>query len=313
MPTKIPAKKRPAAWRVVLVVVLLPAAAYLLGTKWHTVHKGIQIALRADAGWLAVSITLMVFTFFVAAAMYGVLALHRLRFVQTLLIELASACINRILPSGLGGLGLHGLYLYKRGHTGAEATTVVSVNNAVGMAAHTFLILLVVIVSPGTFSDLYGRNHFAKSWQIFAAVVVVALLITLVPRLRQRVASFSMSMLKSIRKLSLTQVSKALLLAMLMTITYTLVLLTVARSIGIELGVIQLFVIFSIGMFFGTATPTPGGLVGAEAGLYAGFVGFGVAAPDAAAAVILFRSVSYWLPLLPGAVAVLVARKRGLV
>jgi uncharacterized protein (TIRG00374 family) len=100
---------------------------------------------------------------------------------------------------------------------------------------------------------------------------------------------------------------------MLLTITYTAVLLMTARSVGINLSQLQIFVIFSLGMLFSTATPTPGGLVGAEAGLFAGFVAYGVSAPNATAAVILFRLVSYWLPLLPGAGALFVARQRKLV
>jgi uncharacterized protein (TIRG00374 family) len=66
-------------------------------------------------------------------------------------------------------------------------------------------------------------------------------------------------------------------------------------------------------MLASTATPTPGGLVGAEAGLFAGFVAYGVSAPMAGAAVLLYRFVTYWLPLLPGVLALFLARRRRLV
>jgi len=66
-------------------------------------------------------------------------------------------------------------------------------------------------------------------------------------------------------------------------------------------------------MLASTATPTPGGLVGAEAGLFAGFVAYGVASPTAGAAVLLYRLVTYCCRLFPGAVALLLARNSKLV
>jgi len=42
---------------------------------------------------------------------------------------------KRLLPSGIGSLGLNGVYLYKRKHTVAEATVVVSTNNLLGIVS----------------------------------------------------------------------------------------------------------------------------------------------------------------------------------
>jgi uncharacterized protein (TIRG00374 family) len=105
---------------------------------------------------------------------------------------------------------------------------------------------------------------------------------------------------------------RALLLALLLTATYTALLYVSARSVGINLGVLRTFIVFSLGMLTSTVTPTPGGLVGAEAGLYAGFVAYDAGEVPAGAAVLLFRLVSYWLPLLPGAFALLLAKRRKL-
>jgi len=105
----------------------------------------------------------------------------------------------------------------------------------------------------------------------------------------------------------------ALVLSAVLTAAYTFVLYGAVRSIGGSLGLPQVFIVFSFGMLAGTVTPTPGGLVGAEAGLFAGFVAYGTAQPDAAAAVLLFRLITYWLPLIPGVAALWAARTRSLV
>jgi putative heme transporter len=62
------------------------------------------------------------------------------------------------------------------------------------------------------------------------------------------------------------------------------------------------------GYYVGTAAnvlPLPGGIGGVEAGMIGAFVGFRVKASLAALAVLGYRTISYWLPTLPGAVAYL--------
>ncbi len=53
----------------------------------------------------------------------------------------------------------------------------------------------------------------------------------------------------------------------------------------------------------GSALPLPGGIGGVEGGMIGAFVGFGVAAPLATVAVLGYRTISYWLPTVPGVVA----------
>jgi undecaprenyl-diphosphatase len=254
----------------------------------------------------------MAFTFCIAAGIYCVLALHRLRYWQTVLVEVATAFVNRLLPSGIGGLGIHGVYLFKQKHTGAEATVVVSVNNLLGMGAHLLLLAGAVTYNLAVLHR-FTAGSFRLDWRIGVAVGLLAGVVFAVSPLRGRTASFVRHMLVSVRKISMHKIVTALLLAMLLTVVYTLVLVCTARSLGLQLSVLQVFVVFSIGMLTSTVTPTPGGLVGAEAGLFAGFVAYGVASPTAGAAVLLYRLVTYWLPLLPGAFALLLARRRRLV
>jgi undecaprenyl-diphosphatase len=56
--------------------------------------------------------------------------------------------------------------------------------------------------------------------------------------------------------------------------------------------------------------PTPGGLGALEAALVAGLGAAGLARPPAIAAVISYRLVTYWLPVVPGVVLWRVLRRR---
>jgi uncharacterized protein (TIRG00374 family) len=300
--------KRALAWRVALTIGVLAAALYVLVTHWSVVSTSLHAAQRANAAWVGLSLACMACTFCIAAAMYGVLAMHRLRYRQTLLVEVAGALVNRILPAGLGGLGLNGVYLYKHKHTPAEATVVVSVNNVLGMCAHVLLLILLCVCQPTVVRTLLVGHHVVLPWGWIIVGLALICVICSLPIVRRKLASFTRHLLVSLRKIQAAKAARALLLAVLLTTAYTITLFSAARSVGITLGISQMFVVFSFGILVGTATPTPGGLVGAEAGLFAGLVLYGIPGVQAGAAVLLFRLVSYWLPLAPGAVALLVAR-----
>lgn len=51
-------------------------------------------------------------------------------------------------------------------------------------------------------------------------------------------------------------------------------------------------------------------MIGAEAGLVAGFVAYGIPADRALAIALLYRFLTYWLPLLPGFVAFVIVQRR---
>ena len=59
---------------------------------------------------------------------------------------------------------------------------------------------------------------------------------------------------------------------------------------------------FFVGMF-GNLLPLPGGVGGVEGGMIAALAAFGVDAGQAVVAVLLYRGVTFWLPLIPGVVA----------
>jgi uncharacterized protein (TIRG00374 family) len=59
---------------------------------------------------------------------------------------------------------------------------------------------------------------------------------------------------------------------------------------------------FFVGMF-GNLLPMPGGVGGVEGGMIAALAAFGVDAGQAVVAVLLFRAVTFWLPMIPGAIA----------
>lgn len=303
-----PASRRFSLPKLLFAVALVMAAVYVLASNWVTVSRALSVAADSDWHWLALTLALMAVTFGIAAGIYNTLALHRLRYRDTLLIAVASAAANRLVPAGLGSLGLNGLYLYRRGHTPAEATAVVSVNNLLGITAHLVLLLCLALWRPQVLYQLTDTWHVGLPLLVAAAVLAVICLALLLQGVRVRVGMFAHNLLRSLRKIGTGRAARALLLSVCMTVVYTLMLFVALRSVHAHLGLPETFIVFSVGMLAGTATPTPGGLVGAEAGLFAGFVAYHVPSAEAGAAVLLYRLTTYWLPLVPGVLALARAR-----
>jgi uncharacterized protein (TIRG00374 family) len=73
-----------------------------------------------------------------------------------------------------------------------------------------------------------------------------------------------------------------------------------ALALGATLSLIQVIVVFTVGVAAASVTPTPGGIGGAEAGLAAALTGTGMTADLAISIALLYRLITYWLPIIPG-------------
>lgn len=296
------------------MVLLLGVAVVVLARNADTLRQGFRALGNASPYHVVIALFLVVITFFLAAILYGVLALKPLRYGATVLIEFAAAAVNRFLPSGIGSLGVHGLYLYGQKHTAAQATVVVSVNNLIGIAIHMLLLAFILVMNPGILTVIDINLGSRTAVLLGTTVIILLAIVGSIPTLRLRVKSFGKSLILSLRTYANRplRLLLACLLAATLSVLYAATLQVCADAVGVHVPFAPAFIIFSLGVLVGTATPTPGGLVGAEAGLFAGFVAFGVAQDQALAAALLFRLTSYWLPVLPGSIALVIARRRAL-
>ena len=289
------------------------AALYIVVVHWHTVSGSLEATRSAHLSWLLIALGCMVITMLIAAVIYGVLALHRLRYRQTVLVEVAAGFVNRILPSGLGSLGLHGVYLYKRKHTVAEATAVVSVNNLLGVTAHLSLLLFLIVLRPHVFQALHFHVAVRSVICVLIVLSAVLLIAATAPVIRRRVVGFARNLVRSFKKVSILSAAKAWGLAVMLTSLYVLILWFSGHAVDVHLSMLQMFVVFTAGMFSGTIVPLPGGLVGMEAGLLVSLVAYDIPTARAGAVVVIFRFVTYWLPIIPGVIALFLARRKRLV
>ncbi len=294
---------RPLASFVFTVLV-----AVFVWKNWDMFGQSVGVMRNAELHDFWLSLPLVALTFVLAAFAYSFLAFQRLKLRELLAVEMAAACINRLVPSGLGGLGFHGLYLHKRRHTVAQATAVVSINNLLGMSVH--LLLLSLVLLTGSAGQFRLGWSFKQGWILLGICILLGSAL-LFRRVRRVLRSFVRNLQASLRRYERQphRLAYAALALCALTLTNVLVLHLAARSFGVWLDLPQLFLVYTSGVLLGAAVPTPGGLAGVEAGLVGGFIAYGVGSTTAIAIALAFRLATYWLPILPGAAALFMAKK----
>lgn len=304
----LPEKSRGRMILLLLFLLLL----YVVVPRIGNLSDSWQVLGKVQIGWILGSAALVAVTYLLAACMYVLLAAKKLRFGQTLGVQVASAFANRLLPAGLGGLTLNVQYLRKSKHTLAQSIAVAGTINLLGFVGHLLLLAAVLVVGGASLMSMH-TPFSAHVWIVVLSVAaVLALSLTLFNKFRlsaYRLVVQVLAFIGSYRKRPGAFMA-ALLCSMLLTAAYAAVLYMCLHGLGIGLSPLNAFVVFTLGIAAGTITPTPGGLGGAEAGLFAGLVAYQVPSGDALAAVLLFRMLTYWLPLLPGFALFLGVRKR---
>ena len=306
-----PALPQKTRGRMVLLLFFL-LLLYVVVPRVGNFSDSWQVLGGVQLPWVFASLLLLVLTYVLAALMYVLLAAKKLHFKRTFGVQVASAFANRLLPAGLGGLTLNVQYLRKSNHTLAQAIAVAGTINFLGLVGHIILLLAVVIAGGASIMAMHSPFSTHLWVVMLSAAVILALTLVLFGKFRigaYRLIVEVLAFITSYRK-RLRAFVAALLCSMLLTASYVGILYMCLQGLGIEFTLVHTFVVFTLGIAAGTITPTPGGLGGAEAGLFAGLVAYEVPSGDALAVVLLFRLLTYWLPLLPGFALFVSVRKR---
>jgi glycosyltransferase 2 family protein len=289
--------------RTLLTLVASVVAVYLLAGELARASLG--SALRsADWRWGLVALALSAVTYVGAALSLSGFVAERLSFVRTILAQLAGSFVTLVTPAAVGGVALNIRYLQRRKVPSAVAAASVAVSQVVAFVLH--ILLLVLFAALAGTSE--GHSIRPPTWVYFvlAGLVVIALVVLAIPAgrrmLRARLApTFSQV---APRLLEVAQQPRKLAEgvggALLLTFGYIACLDVCIRALGGSAPFASVAVVYLTGSALGSIVPTPGGLGAVEAALTAGLRAAGVAGGVAVSAVLLFRLLTFWLPVPAG-------------
>ncbi|HSW37113.1 MAG TPA: lysylphosphatidylglycerol synthase transmembrane domain-containing protein [Candidatus Saccharimonadales bacterium] len=293
---------------------LLMLAIYVVLPQLRIFGGGLRLIEQADTKLVLAALGCVVLTYFSAALTYWFLALHRISYGKTFVVELAGAFINRLLPAGIGAMGLNYLYLQANRHSRSQAATVVAVNNFMGLAGHLLLLALLLVTVPGQSRHWHLDLSVRSWWLVLVVVLIIVSLVLSSKHLKLVLQQFGRSFIRNLR--SYHSRRKRLLLALgssiLLTLLHVLGLWLCAHALGLRLSLMDSLLVLTAGISLGVAVPTPGGLGGVEAGLVGGLVATGLSSPEALTVTLLYRLLTFWLPLIAGGLAFISLRSRRL-
>lgn len=217
---------------------------------------------------------------------------------------LATTAANAVTPAGIGGTVLV-VRLHRRSGLSAEqAAAAAGLRTAVGALTAT---LTTAVVASTMAPRLPGAGH--APWLLLLVPLVAAGLL-LVRRLRARLAAFAVALWAVVRR---PRCCLFLVLGCLgVTAGQLLALQGAVQAVGGHVAAAQLLVALLGSAAARSAVPSPGGVGPIEAALIAGLTALGLGWAAAAAAVAVYRTAGFVLPVVAGVLSLHGLRRRDL-
>ena len=287
-------------FRSLVTLVASVAAAYLLAGELARVSLGHALRV-SDPRWGLVALALSALTYVGAALELSGFVSERLSFPRTLLAQLAGSFVTLVTPAAVGGAALNIRYLQRRKIPAPVAAASVGVSQLMAIVLH--ILLLVVSIAVAGAADKHPFRPPTWSYFVLAALVVMALGVLAVPAGRRLLRARVQPMLGQVlpRLLEVAQQPRKLAEgiggALLLTVAYILCLAACVQAFHGKAAIASIAVVYLTGSALGSIIPTPGGIGAVEAALTAGLVAAGLHGTEAASAVLLFRLLTFWLPV----------------
>lgn len=278
-------------------------AVYLLCTQltvrpadmWH----------RAEPGWALAALTAAALSHVAAAMSLTGFVPEKLRFGRAVAAQVAGSFVKLVAPAAVGGVALNTRFLQRAGLRPVQAAASVGASQLVGLGCH-----ILLLAGFGYVAGNEQTQELTPSRSVIAGLLTCAVLILAVVS----VAPVRRWLLARLRPLLTGVVPRLLDLAqrpgrlatgfggtILLTLCNVACLELCVRAFGGQVSFAVAAVVFLAGNAVGSAAPIPGGIGTIEVALAAGLrAAAGIDYSTAYLAVLLFRLLTFWLPVLPG-------------
>ncbi|MFG1669614.1 YbhN family protein [Streptomyces sp. Y7] len=301
-----PARLERVRPRTLISLIAGAIGAYFLLTQLTHIEFGPLVA-NAQWGWVAAAVLFSAASYVAAAmALLGFVP-ERVPFRRTVAAQVAGSFVKIVAPAAVGGVALNTRFLQRAGVRPGLAVASVGASQLFGLGCH-----ILMLLSFGYLTGTEKTPSLSPSRTVIAGLLTVAVLVlvvTSVPFLRKFVVTRVRSLFAGVvpRMLDVLQRPQKLVTGiggmLLLTACFVMCLDASIRAFGSEgtsLSIASVAVVFLAGNALGSAAPTPGGVGAVEATLTVGLIAVGLPSEVAAPAVLLFRLLTLWLPVLPG-------------
>ncbi|MER5712784.1 lysylphosphatidylglycerol synthase transmembrane domain-containing protein [Streptomyces sp. NPDC042898] len=302
--------------RTLISMIAGAVAAYFLLSQ--IASTPLSTVSEADWRWVAAAVLFSAVSYLAAAMSLLGFVPERVGFWRTVVAQVAGSFVKIVAPAAVGGVALNTRFLQRSGVRPGLAVASVGASQLFGLGAHILLLLLF-----GYLTGTEKTQSFSPSRTVIAGlltVAVIVLVVTAIPFMRKFVSTRLRSLFAGVvpRMLDVLQRPMKLLTGisgmLLLTGAFVFCLDASIRAFGHGIHTVSyasVAVVFLAGNALGSAAPTPGGVGAVEGALIAGLVAVGLPIEVATPAVLLYRLLTLWIPVLPGWICFNWLTKRG--
>lgn len=290
--------------RSVVSIVAATFAVYVLAGQLGDVNFN-TVFSEVEWAWVAIAVAASMVTYLGSAWTISPFSPLPIAQGRWLMGQFAATFVTLVAPAAVGSAGTNVRIIQQAGAPPGLAIASVGVSTAVSFITTVVALLVVTLLS----TDDPNWNIEAPSNGILivaGAVLAIMVLAFVVPasrrvilaRLRpswENAAPRLLDVLRNPRRL-VAGVGGSLLTSL----AYAATLYASVRAYGVEIPIAAAVVVYLGAGILGSVAPTPGGIGAVEAALVAGLSAVGVPAEAALPAALLYRTVTFWLPTLPG-------------
>lgn len=290
-------------WKNIILATASVIALYVLVPQFSQINIK-ELITTAEWKWAGVALFGSALTYFASTALLLAFISVPVNWYKALQAQLAASFATLVTPPTLGSVAVNIRFLNKSGVSGPTAATAVGVSQVIIFFIHVILLFIfgVIAGSQTDFSFRPSRDSLVIIVLIFAFIVLIF-----------SISVFRNWILNKIRPIIsqigpvlsvISQQPQRLLLSVVssiaLNIAYIIAFYASLNAFGSNISIATTAFVYLAGATIGQAAPTPGGIGAVEAALIAGLTASGIPSGTALSGVLLYRVVTFWLPVLPG-------------
>jgi len=301
----MPAQLERVRPRTLITLIAGVFAAYVLASQLANVSYS-KVLAQANPEWSLVALACSAATYVGATLAISGFVLERLNPVRTFLVQIAASFVILVTPAAVGGVALNVRYLRKAKLSATDAAASVGVTQVMSFAVFSVLVVISAAIA-GTSSTAQALTPPRWAYIALAVLAGLTLIVLALPAGRRQLFSRVGSVASQVIPRLVDVAERPAKLAqgvggsMLVSVAYILCLAASVRAVGYaHVPLASIAVVYLAGNAAGSFIPTPGGIGAVETALSIALAGAGLTAAAAITAVLLFRTVTFWLPVLAG-------------
>ena len=294
-----PARLNRFSTRTVLMAVVALVAVWTLLARLDFQQVSAAVS-QANIWWMLAALAFSVATYVGAGLTLVAFSPERLSLWRSTEVHLASAVVSLVAPAGVGGAAINLRFLNRKGVPTAVGVATVALVQVV-----QFIVTVVLLVVLAAMTGQSTGLTLPSGWVLVAAgaIVVVAAVVLVIPQARTWAWAKIEPTYRQVWPRLVWVMSNPMRLALgvggalMLSLSYILSFSASLWSFGYTVPFAVLAITYLASNTVGSIVPSPGGIGPVELALTAGLVAAGVPYGVALSTAIVYRLVTFWIPI----------------